>query len=238
MVSEEESKARQHLDEPRDFDVGLVVGENVESLDEAVGAAAEVALSPHRQAEPRGDACRRVRRAGRVVAVDRAAEKLHGCGEAGAVEGCEPRLLEQPRAHEVVVGKCGRLLEVALCLLGCCERRGPLACQHQLLGGLCPEHPGVVRVGRCLEGVEIVRRDHLHGLLFGLPCRVREVLGRGKVPCLPIGPRERLVRDLPQEILEEGILPALRRARVGLHRQHLLAHDRRKERLELGLAQP
>src|SRR6266704_5769835 len=41
VVSEEESKARQHLDEPRDFGVGLVVGENVESVDEAVGPASE-----------------------------------------------------------------------------------------------------------------------------------------------------------------------------------------------------
>src|SRR5579862_9958784 len=54
---------------------------------------------------------------------------------------------------------------------------------------------------------------------------------------LPAGFRERLVRDLLEQILEERVMAALGRARVRLDGQDLLAHERGEERLELRLAQ-
>ena len=51
-------------------------------------------------------------------------------------------------------------------------------------------------------------------------------------------PRERLVRDSPDEVLEEAVLAVLGRARVGLEREHLLPHERREQRLQLALRRP
>ena len=51
---------------------------------------------------------------------------------------------------------------------------------------------------------------------------------------LPLG--ERLVGDVADEVLQEAVLAALRRARIGLDAEHLLAHERREQRLELGSA--
>jgi hypothetical protein len=83
-----------------------------------------------------------------------------------------------------------------------------------------------------------VGRDDLDRLLLGLSGRLVEVLGGREMLRLPVRPRERLVRDLLQEVLEEGVLAALRRARVGLHREHLLAHERGEHWLQLLLGQP
>ena len=49
--------------------------------------------------------------------------------------------------------------------------------------------------------------------------------------------RQRLVRDTPKQVLEEGVLTALGRPRVGLHREDLLAHQTDHERVELVLAE-
>src|SRR5437868_10477926 len=50
--------------------------------------------------------------------------------------------------------------------------------------------------------------------------------------------RERLVRDVANEVLEEAVLAVLRRARIRLDRNHLLASERSEERLELLLWEP
>ena len=52
---------------------------------------------------------------------------------------------------------------------------------------------------------------------------------------LPLPTRQRVVGDPPDEVLEESVLAVLRRPGVGVEREHLLAHERREERLELGL---
>ena len=44
---------------------------------------------------------------------------------------------------------------------------------------------------------------------------------------------ERFVGDLLQEVLEKCVLAALRRARVGLHGENLLADERGEDLLEL-----
>ena len=55
---------------------------------------------------------------------------------------------------------------------------------------------------------------------------------------LAVAARERLVGDPADEVLEEAVLAALRRARVGLDAEHLLPHESGQERIELGLASP
>ena len=58
--------------------------------------------------------------------------------------------------------------------------------------------------------------------------------GRRRRDAAACGPaRERLVRDLAEQVLEEGVLPALRRPRIRLQREHLLPHERAQQRLEL-----
>ena len=55
---------------------------------------------------------------------------------------------------------------------------------------------------------------------------------------LAVAPRQRLVRDALHEVLEEPVLSALRRTRIGLDGQHLLADQRREEMLELRRGEP
>ena len=51
--------------------------------------------------------------------------------------------------------------------------------------------------------------------------------------CPPFAARERLVRDVPDEVLEETVLAVLGRARVGLEREHLLADEPCEEGAEV-----
>ena len=57
--------------------------------------------------------------------------------------------------------------------------------------------------------------------------------GGGEVPGTALPLRERLVGDVADEVLEEAVLAVLGRARVGLDAEHLLAHERREQRLDL-----
>ena len=88
-------------------------------------------------------------------------------------------------------------------------------------------------VGRSPVGIEVVRGDHLDDLVLLGPPRRREEAGRGEVLRLALGLREHLVRDLLDDVLQEGVLAALGRARIGLHRDDLLAQQRGEQRLEL-----
>src|SRR5262245_6279643 len=54
---------------------------------------------------------------------------------------------------------------------------------------------------------------------------------------LPLPPGERLVGDLAQQILKEGVLAPFGRAWIRLARQHLLADERVQQRLHLLLGQ-
>ena len=55
------------------------------------------------------------------------------------------------------------------------------------------------------------------------------------MPGLAVAPGERLVGDTPHEVLQEAVLPALRRAWVGLYAEHLLPHEAGDKRIELAL---
>ena len=53
------------------------------------------------------------------------------------------------------------------------------------------------------------------------------------MPRPPLPLRERLVGDVPDEVLEEAVLAVLGRARIGLDAEHLLADEPGEDRLEL-----
>src|SRR5439155_14762879 len=74
-------------------------------------------------------------------------------------------------------------------------------------------------------------------LLLGRAPRLLEVTCGGEMARLALPLRQRLVRDTPKQVLEEGVLTALGRPRVGLHREDLLAHQTDHERVELVLAE-
>ena len=82
----------------------------------------------------------------------------------------------------------------------------------------------VVGVGDGLVRGDVMRRDHLAQLVF--VAGREQMLGCCEMARPPVVPRERLVRDVADEILEESVLPVLGRPRVGLNAEHLLAHER------------
>jgi hypothetical protein len=88
-----------------------------------------------------------------------------------------------------------------------------------------PQLLGVGVVGCRLVGVEVVRRDDLRDLVFlGAPGRGEEA-GRSQVLRLTVSPRERLVGDALDDVLKERVLTSLRRARIGLDGEDLLAEQ-------------
>ena len=62
------------------------------------------------------------------------------------------------------------------------------------------------------------------------------MFGGGEVAHPALTLRQRLIGDVTDEVLQEPVLTMLGRAWVGLERHHLLAHERREERIELRLS--
>ena len=71
-------------------------------------------------------------------------------------------------------------------------------------------------------------RDDLDDLVVVLVQR-----RRGQMAGLALVLRDHLVGDAPHQVLEEPVLAALGRERVGLERQHLLADERGQQGLEV-----
>ena len=94
------------------------------------------------------------------------------------------------------------------------------------------ELSGFVGVGLELERGEVMRGDDLDDLLLATRPRRLEERGCGEMPGLAIALRERLVRDVSHEVLEEAVLPPFGRAGVGLEEEDLLAHERAEGRLD------
>src|SRR5262249_26451662 len=107
---------------------------------------------------------------------------------------------------------------------------------RELLTCLGADLCGVWRAGIRLEGVEIVRRDHLDDLV--LAQRALQVGGGSEVSRPSVCLREGLVGDAPEEILEEAVLPVLGRARVGLDTEDFLPGQGREQWIEVGFGQP
>ena len=133
-----------------------------------------------------------------------------------------------------VVRELGRPLEVGLRLGVRPQGGGPLSCSHEHLASLGSDL--VCLLGCSLVGVEVVRRDNLDDLF--LLAERAQVPGRCKVEGLPLLAGERVVGDLSDEILEEGVLAALRRHGVGAQGEDVLSDQRREQRLELGVPLP
>ena len=127
-------------------------------------------------------------------------------------------------------------LQVALGFAGCSQGRRAVARTNKRLTRLVLDLGCIGRVRRRLVRRQVMGGDHLDELVL-LGVRGLEVRGRGEMPRAPFPLRERLVRDVTDELLEEAVLPVFRRARVGLHAQHLLAHERRQQRFELRLGE-
>ena len=81
-----------------------------------------------------------------------------------------------------------------------------------------------------------MRGDDLDDLLVLGEARL-QMRRRGEMPGPTLPFRERLVRDVADQVLEEPVLAVLGRPRVGLHAEHLLANERREEGVELHLGQ-
>ena len=96
-----------------------------------------------------------------------------------------------------------------------------------------PAHLRRVRgLGIRFVGVDVVRGHDLCDLVLLGERRAQERRCR-EVARPPLVARQRLVRDVADEVLQEAVLAVLGRARVGLQAQHLLAHERGEQRLEL-----
>ena len=150
----------------------------------------------------------------------------------GALVGEPAGPVEQLGPLARVVREPDRLRQVALRLAEGRERRGALARADERLVRLSPHLAGVGRLGIRLVRVDVVGGDHLGDLVLVRERRA-QVRGRGEVAGTPLVPRQRLVGDVADEVLQEAVLPVLGRARVGLQAEHLLAHERGEQRLEL-----
>ena len=144
------------------------------------------------------------------------------------------RACKRRRLLPRIAGELSRLLEVALRLGRGAERGSPLAGLRRAPPAPSPRSASASSAsGSSAVGLEQVRGDHLGYLLLGE--RSREVLGGGQVLGAALLLRQRLVRDLAEQVLEEAVLAVLGRARVGLEAEHLLADQAGEQRLELRL---
>ena len=69
-------------------------------------------------------------------------------------------------------------------------------------------------------------------VLVGSP-RLEEIAGDREMLVLAVALRKRLVGDRSHEVLEERVLAAVRRPRIGLERDDLLADERVEQFLEV-----
>ena len=94
------------------------------------------------------------------------------------------------------------------------------------------EGVGLGTLGGVPVGGEVVAGERA-GELIG-PERLEEA-GGGEVAGLAVAPGERVVGDLPDERLDEGVLAALGRAGVGLEGEELAPDEGAQAGLQLGL---
>src|SRR5581483_781428 len=96
----------------------------------------------------------------------------------------------------------------------------------------------VRRLGRGPVRVEVVGGDDLDDLVLLRAPDGRQVACGGEVLLLPLPPRDRLVGDVADDVLEERVLAALGRPRIGLNPEHLLTHERGERGFEGTLIEP
>ena len=168
-----------------------------------------------------------MRRARRFEELDRALEMcLRLVHRPGCPRG-QTGPLVQRGLDEAIVGELDRPLERPLCLGARGQRRGSLGGAYQHVTSLAAQLLGV----RCVRGrpvcIDVVGGHHLDDLVFLRNPDRLEVASDRNVLRLPLLLRERLVHASLDDVLEEGVHPALRRAGIGLDRKHFLAHEGR-----------
>ena len=75
-------------------------------------------------------------------------------------------------------------------------------------------------------------RDHLGHVLPVVGEGTAEVRGDGEVPRLALVAAQQVVGHRSQKRLGEGVLAAVRRELIRAHHEHLLAHERREQRID------
>jgi hypothetical protein len=131
------------------------------------------------------------------------------------------RLLFQCRLGKWVVGELGCLGEVPLGLLVRSEGGSTHSGTGKPLAGRRTNLSSIRGAGGHPVGIEVVRGNHLDDLL--LSERPLEVRRGGQVSRLPVDLGQRLIGHLAEQVLQKAVLAVLRRARVGLDTEDLLA---------------
>jgi hypothetical protein len=232
-LAHEEEQPAELGGERRQVLVRRVLLEHDERPLHALDGLVDVALGPGDLAQAGGEPGGGMRLPLCLEKRDRTFELARG----GVAAPSEPRHLpgafEELGLLERAVGELGRLLEIALRLLACGKRGRTLAGPGEHLARPCLDRRSICVLGRRLVGLDKVRRDDLDHLMPGGPERLLEVGGRGQVARLPLPLGERLVGNALEQVLEEAVLAALGRTRIGLQRQHLLAHEAADSRFSL-----
>ena len=212
--------------------VGLVLGERLERAlrqrDPVPEPVVEIGDLAERGRDTRGGVCEPLR----LVQLDRLLEVgeriRQPSDQSGHLAG--PLMQLCPFAPHGREGE--RLLEIALPLGTGRERGGPFAGPHEHLARSGADRVRIRRLGVRFARGEVVRGHHLRCLR--LLAEALEPRRSRQMPGLPLGSRERLVGDLPEQVLQEAVLAALGRARVGFQAENLLSRKASEKRLELG----
>ena len=228
--------AGEHRGEHREILVGLVSGDHLVCMLQPRERFVSTTGERDGASELVGGSGRGVGVALGIVDRDRLFDQpLRGVGiarEAGHVS----RAHEQLGVLERHFRQLRRLLEVALRFGRRGKRLGSFTGSGERQPGPPLDLGRVDRVGIEPVRLDEVRRDDLGQLVLGR--RGGEMLGGREVARAPLPSGECLVRDVADEVLQEAVLAVLRRARVGLKRDDLLAHERMKQCVELRLAEP
>ena len=145
-VAEEVAQPRVDLGQRREVGVRLLVGQHLQCLLDAVGAAGEVAREPHRQPSWPATRAARVGEPGRLVERDRRLEALTRRRPVAAAERRVAGLGQQLSAHGRIVDQVGGLHERPVGLLARAERRGSAAGADERLARPGSDLPGVVGI--------------------------------------------------------------------------------------------
>ena len=109
------------------------------------------------------------------------------------------------------------------------ERGGTIGGAAQRDARLGRDRGALLPLGVGPIGVEVVRRQDAGDLVVA---EALEVARGGEVPGSAVAARERSVRDLADEPMDEAVLPALRGARVDVELEELASNEVAQPRLE------
>ena len=185
--------------------------------------------------EPSGDAGGSVRVALDLVKRERLLEEASRSVRIPGTHSHLARLAEERSSLGRIVREVCRVLEVPPGLGGRGQRLCALSGAHDRGLSHALDLCGVFCVGCGIVSGDVVRRDDLDDFVLVLRECSTQVSRGGEVPGATLLLRERLVGDMPNQVLEEAVLAMLGRARVGLHTEHLLACEGDEHRLEVGL---